>query len=204
LIWRFFVPAKQLSGPASDRVLADLPQIARAIMDPHRIEATKGRLVKRSTKAGYTVTYKMDLGVNYIGLGRVPVRSLRELGSLLARIAAGEDARKLFRQNENKKPNKRGEHATRALAYWSVRALNPSAKDTRALMKANSIVPDARRLGAATIRKIAQKHREWAIGFLTMSGIKDPKLINGQIVRLRRPKQIAALREYLRKKSARG
>ncbi len=95
---------------ASDELLTHLRDIARSMMEPIRTQTTKGKTVKRKIVGGISYRYVMDPGYNTIGLSRIYVRAFRELGALLSRIAAGEDARKLFRQNERTKPDKQSEH----------------------------------------------------------------------------------------------
>jgi hypothetical protein len=196
---------KKTGDAASDELLRHLAGIARCIMEPSRTETTKGKVVKRKISTGVSYRYWIDPGFNTIGLHRVPVRAFRELGSLLSRIASGEDARTLFRQNERVKPSKKGEHQSRALAYWSTRALNPSASDKRAVRTANDVVPRPKDLSDATIRKIAQRYRQDCMWLLAQGPkLKDPKVSGGKTIKLRRPELIANLQEYLRKKSARS
>lgn len=92
------------------------------MMSPLRTENTEGRITKRKTRRGYSYDYVVKDGPNSLGLFRVDVRALQELGEILDRISRGENARLLFRQNERGKPTKTGEHQLEALAYWSVRA----------------------------------------------------------------------------------
>lgn len=193
--------------PASPQLIRHLGALADAMMNPHRMDSTKGRIVKRSIANGHSFTYVTSPGRNCVGLYQIEIRCLRELGTILREISEGRDARQLFRQNERKKPKKTEEHQIRALGYWSVRALNPRAKDTRALAKARAILPKGMHLSDATIRKIAQRYRDSCIGErqgLLRFGktIKDP-IFDKQILRLRTEDQIKSLREYLRKKSAR-
>jgi hypothetical protein len=159
-----------LAASASEELLANLPIIARRMMEPTRTERTKGKTVKRKTKNGWSYTYVMNPLSNSVGLSQIHVRSLRELGALLCRIAACEDARKLFRQNERTKPVKGSDHHTRALAYWSIRALDPAVGDTRAMRKANAVIPRSKDLSNSTIRKIAQKYRDrsmWLLAWMS-------------------------------------
>ena len=189
---------------ASNELLTHLRDMARSMMEPVRTQTTKGKTVKRKIVGGISYRYLKDPGYNDIGLFRVHVRAFRELGALLSRIAAGEDARKLFRQNERTKPDKQSEHQARALAYWSTRALNPSASDKRALRRANDVVPRFKDLSDSTIRKIAQRHRDDSMWLLAQGlKLKDPKIAGGKPIKLRSPQQIAALQQYLRKKSPR-
>jgi hypothetical protein len=203
-VYMFELASKSVSRGASDKLLTHLGALSRAMMHPTRTDQTKGRIIKRKIANGYSFTYVMDPGRNSVCLSSVPVRLLRELGMLLERVSRGENARKLFRQNERRKPKKRDDHQARALAYWSTRALRPDASDRRALRSANAVIPRSSDLSDSTIRKIAQKYRDSSLGFLAFGDkLKDPKVVGGGTIRLRSPQQISALREYLRKKSRR-
>ena len=196
---------KLTGDAASDELLRRLADIARCMMEPSRTETTKGKVVKRKISTGVSYRYLIDPGINTIGVHRVPVKTFRELGSLLLRIASGDDARTVFRQNERVKPSKKSEHQARALAYWSTRALNPSAIDKRALRTANDVVPRPKYLSDATVRKIAQRYRQDCMWLLAQGlKLKDLKVVGGKTIKLRHPEQIANLQKYLRKKSARS
>jgi hypothetical protein len=168
---------------ASSHLLAYLPNLADALINPHRTEGTEGHVVKRKTRTGYAYDYLVKDAPNSVGLSRVDLRDLRELGHILKRISRGDSARLLFRQNERAKPSKAGEHQLHALAYWSVRALKPAATDARALRKARSLFP-SRSLSDATIRKIAQRYRDWAVNMLRMGEhTKDLRVDTGIVPR---------------------
>jgi hypothetical protein len=121
-----------ISG-ASAHLLLHLPRLARAIANPTRTQWTRGRFVKRNIVGGYTHSFLWKEGPNSVGLSQIDIEALRELGRILTRVSEGEDARLLFSQNRRGKPKKTGEHQFTAMACWSVRALNPSAKDRRPL-----------------------------------------------------------------------
>jgi hypothetical protein len=143
-------------------------------------------------------------GLSSVLFHNVRVDLWRELGSLLMRLAEGEDARRLFAQHKRVKPSKIGEHHNRALAYWFERAKNPAAKDTKALALARRMAPGGERLSAPTIRKYAQRHLLRCLTVL--SG--NPYFVlhfEGTRVRLRMlGPAVRPLWLHLSKKSARG
>ena len=188
---------------ASVHLLAHLPHLARQMKSPLRVQETQGRFKKRNLANGYTHDFLWKSPTT-VGLSRIDVKALHELGCLLERIDDGEDARALFRQTGKKKPKRTAEHQTTAMAYWSVRALNPSAKDQPALRKARSIYPQLN-LSDATIRKLAQTYREMSLNVLRMGAKFGPLKFKESrtYIYLRSEAQIDALREHLRKKSAR-
>lgn len=126
-------------------------------------ESATGKPIKKATKEEYTVEWVPDPpdknGLSRVNFINVRVQYWCELGSLLGRIANGEDARKVFGQDKRTKPRKDGEHQVRALAYWSVRARNPPASDKNAIDLALMIVQNSKPLTATTVRKYAQRHR---------------------------------------------
>jgi hypothetical protein len=183
---------------ASVHLLAHLPHLARQMKSPLPVQETQGRFKKRNLANGYTHEFLWKSPTT-VGLFQIDVKALRELGCLLERIDDGEDARVLFRQTGKKKPKRTAEHQTTAMAYWSVRALNPCA-----LRKARSIYPQLN-LSDATIRKLAQTYREMSLNVLRMGAKFGPLKFKESrtYINLRSEAQIDALREHLRKKSAR-
>ena len=185
---------------ASDGLLRRLGTLAHAMTRPCRTEQTKIKWRKDGRPA-------FQRGPNLIGLFNVEVTYILELGALLQRIAQGEDACELFRQKKHSKPSKRDEHEFRALAYWSIRALDPGARGTRAhaLQKARDVIAGGADLSDSYIAKLAQNHRDKALILLEHGDSAGPVRFKGgkEVVYLRSFAQVAALREYLRKKSPR-
>ena len=111
------------SGSASYELCCFLGSIAEQLKST---ESATGKRVKRVTKDGYSWNWVPDPpdknGLSRASFINVRVQYWRELGTLLERIANGEDARKVFGQDKRTKPRKDGEHQLRALAYWAVRA----------------------------------------------------------------------------------
>ena len=149
-----------MSGSASYELCCFLRSIAEQLKNT---ESATGKRVKRVTKDGYCWNWVPDRpdknGLSRVSFINVRVQYWRELGTLLERIANGEDARKVFAQDKRTKPRKDGEHTLRALAYWAARARNPPANDRKAIELATRIVPNSKPLTAPTIRKYAQRHR---------------------------------------------
>src|SRR5688572_25747240 len=116
---------------ASDELLSYLPRIAD-LLKTHR--QGDGEVVKRMSLKDYTI----------VCLYKVPSKCVNELGAILERIADGEDAYKLLRQNERTKPNKQAEHRAIAVAYYSTWAQNFPARDAKAKArrKARSLFPE--------------------------------------------------------------
>ena len=169
-------------------------------------ESATGRRVKRPTADGYELEWVPDPpdknGLSKVSFINVRVEQWRELGTILERVANGEDARKLFGQDKRTKPSKIGEHRLRALAYWSVRAKAPAASDGAAIELARRIVTSQARLTAATIRKYAQRHRQRCLALL--SGYPNWVLhFEHSDIQIRLPgPAIVPLLRYLRKKGS--
>lgn len=189
---------------ASRKLCASLSEIAETLKET---ESARGRWVRKERSDGYDLEWEPDppdeMGLNAVTFINVEVDVWRELGSILERVAKGENARRLFRQHLRTNSAKHGEHRLRALAYSSARARNPEADDEEALEFARKIVPKSRRLTRDTLRKYAQRHRarclcllafhpNWAFRFET-SDIEIRALGPG----------IKPLVEHLRKKESR-
>jgi hypothetical protein len=197
---------RQLQPPASDDLLRYLKGIAAAMIDPLRVEHTKGRIVKRKTAHGESHTYVMNRGENTIGLWRVDPKHVRELGTILMRVTNGEDAYRLFRQNERKKPSMTGDHQIGAMAYWATFAKDPDSQRNRkaAIAAVRRILPSLQNLSDSTIKRIAGDHRRTALQILELREGITYEFAPGKKIRTLGEERIQVLREYLAKKSARG
>lgn len=126
---------------------------------------------------------------------------MREIGRLLECISEGGDARKIFRQDERRKPNKQHEHFHRAMAYWSERAVDHSNID-HAVEKAKDIWPGGENLSRTYIIKIAQHWRDSCFTNLDSNGSRLPGSwsVGRKKIRLRTTEQVEALRTHLRRR----
>ncbi|HEY0686169.1 MAG TPA: hypothetical protein VGD45_27755 [Steroidobacter sp.] len=196
---------RPLKPPASEDLLRHLKRIAGAMIDPLRVEHTKGRVVKRGTAQGESHTYVMNRGENTLGLWRVDPKHVRELGTILMRITNGEDAYRLFRQNERKKPSMTVDHQIGAIAYWATFAKNPDSPRNRkaAIAAVRRILPSLQKLSDSTIKRIAGNHRRTALQMLELREGITYEFAPGKKIRTVGEERIQVLREYLAKKSAR-
>ena len=154
---------------ASQELRAALSGIAEQLK---QTQSARGRRVKKERPDGYELEWVPDppdeMGLNKVTFINVQVDLWRQLGSILERIANGENARLLFGQHLRTNPLKDGEHRLRALAYWSVRAQEPAADDAEALQLARGIVPIQKNLTRDTLRKYAQRHRARCLCLLSL------------------------------------
>lgn len=125
----------------------------------------------------------------------VDAKRVRELGALLMRISNGEDARRLFRQDERSKPSREREHHNVALAYWATFAI---AHDRdAAIAAARKITPT---LSKRSILDIKGRHRRRSLRMLNVDGRATFEQIAGVEIKAPTRQQYAALTAYLRKK----
>ncbi len=179
--------------------------------------------------------YLMFIGMEdfpIAGLASFNANLLSELGSILMAICTGQEARRLFRQNERTKPRRKSPHLL-ALVYWYFRACSSDvADDSQAIERVRTATRLDAPKSAATIRKIAQGYRDFALNYLedysrSILELPPPQLFVYNLVRTLEPVSIydiedaqvsarvnrlvepldvvkvASLREYLRKKCAR-
>jgi len=154
---------------ASELLRASLSGIAEQLQ---KTKSARGRRIRKEHAGGYDLEWAPDphdeMGLSKVTFINVDLELWRELGSILERIAKGENARRLFGQHLRTNPAKDGEHRLRALAYWSVRARDPEADDAPALDQARRIFPALRHLTPATLRKYAQRHRARCLVLLSL------------------------------------
>jgi hypothetical protein len=180
------------AGQASPELLAYLPAIAEQLVNyrstVHR-DGNEPWLHMRTSK---------DRTV--ICLDNVPRRFVRELGAILLRLGGGENAHTLFRQNERRKPTKTSTQRAVALAYYSMRAIDPAGSESPALRKVRSLFPEYAHSSDATLRKYAQRNRKRALGVLRLNG--RFVLLNGKVIPGRTKAQIDALEKHIHDKVA--
>jgi len=188
---------------ASQELLAVLAEIGKQLK---QTESARGRRIRKERHDGYELEWVPDppddRGLSKVTFINVRVALWRELGAILERIAGGENARQLFGQHLRTNPSKDGEHRTRALAYWSVRARDPEADDVEALDLARKIVPISKVLRADTLKKYAQRHRARCLFLLSLHPNWVFKFESSTIEISALGHGLAPLVNYLRKKES--
>jgi hypothetical protein len=196
--------------PASDRLLRKLPLIALELR------------------------YADWFGKDGRRLGSIDAELLCELGAILSAILNGEDARRLFRQNERTKPKSTTREAI-ALVYFYFRANSGNvADDSEAIERVKGAAHLNPPTTSATIRKYAQAYRDSSFAFLSRisrdsaearwraqlwiyslthspddtiaDSFRDDAAVIAHVNSVVPPltsAHVAALREYLRKKTSR-
>lgn len=162
-----------MKGQASRALLSKLGEIASALM--YADEEIAAALVEKKS-----------------------AKHLRELGKVLHRISNGEDAHRLFRQDERSKPSKEREHKNAAFAYWATFAV--AHGQAAAIAAARKIVPT---LSARSILDIKGRHQRRSLRMLNVVQPVTYEVRAGVEITTPTRQQYAALVAYLRKKQAR-
>jgi hypothetical protein len=148
--------------------------------------------VKGNSRNGYAGPWEVWM---------VRPEDLRELGKALRQVAAGANARKVFRQEERKKPTKEREHRAAAVVFWSVCCEHLSARRearvAAAIREVRSKVHACRKLRDSYIERIARNHRDEALRMLEV-GAPYVEMVGARIPE---PRAIAELKRYLARKT---